>query len=115
MADPNDRIVSSLVHKFGQREEGELGELIAEIQQRQIGAPVGEFFVFIDEAHRTQSGKLARAMRQILPDAMFVGFTGTPLLRSDKQTSLETFGPYIGNALPVRRGGRGRGGAGPAL
>jgi type I restriction enzyme R subunit len=57
---------------------------------------VGEFFVFIDEAHRTQSGKLARAMRMILPDAIFIGFTGTPLLKSDKQTSLETFGPYIG-------------------
>ena len=32
----------------------------------------------------------------ILPDAMFIGFTGTPLLKSDKETSLETFGPYIG-------------------
>lgn len=35
-------------------------------------------------------------MRQLLPDAVFVGFTGTPLLPSDKQSSLETFGPYIG-------------------
>ena len=57
---------------------------------------MGEFFVFIDEAHRTQSGKLARTMRMILPGAVFYGFTGTPLLRSDKQTSLEVFGPYIG-------------------
>jgi type I restriction enzyme R subunit len=70
--------------------------LISDIQNANIGAPVGEFFVFIDEAHRTQSGKLAKAMRKILPEAMFIGFTGTPLLRSDKGTSLETFGPYIG-------------------
>ncbi len=96
LADPTDRIVCSLVHKFGKREESELGELISEIQSAKIGAPVGDFYVFIDEAHRTQSGKLARAMRKILPSAMFIGFTGTPLLRSDKASSLETFGPYIG-------------------
>lgn len=96
LADPTDRVVCSLVHKFGKREETELAEMISEIQASQIGAPVGDFYVFIDEAHRTQSGKLARAMRQILPAAMFIGFTGTPLLRSDKETSLETFGPYIG-------------------
>lgn len=96
LADPKERVVSSLVHKFGRREEDELGAMIADIQRGQIGAPVGEFFVFIDEAHRTQSGKLARAMRMILPDAVFIGFTGTPLLKTDKHTSLETFGPYIG-------------------
>lgn len=96
LANPADRVVCSLVHKFGKREEGEMEALIADIQKANIGAPVGDFYVFIDEAHRTQSGKLARAMRQILPDAMFVGFTGTPLLQSDKGTSLETFGPYIG-------------------
>ncbi len=96
LADPTDRVICSLVHKFGKKEEGELESLISDMQSANIGAPKGEFFVFIDEAHRTQSGKLARAMRQVLPEAMFIGFTGTPLLRSDKGTSLETFGPYIG-------------------
>ncbi|MCW3783218.1 type I restriction endonuclease subunit R [Defluviimonas salinarum] len=96
LADPKDRIVCSLVHKFGKREESEMEALISDIQNAKIGAPVGDFHVFIDEAHRTQSGKLAKAMRQVLPDAVFIGFTGTPLLRSDKETSLETFGPYIG-------------------
>ncbi|WP_417679448.1 type I restriction endonuclease subunit R [Roseibium sp.] len=96
LADPTDRIVCSLVHKFGKREETEMEELISDIRSAKIGAPVGDFYIFIDEAHRTQSGKLAKAMRQVLPEAMFIGFTGTPLLRSDKATSLETFGPYIG-------------------
>lgn len=96
LADPKDRVVCSLVHKFGKREQGEMADLISDIQSAKIGAPVGDFFVFIDEAHRTQSGTLARAMRQVLPEAMFIGFTGTPLLRSDKSTSLEIFGPYIG-------------------
>ena len=112
LADPTDRIVCSLVHKFGKREETDMAEMIAEIQASKIGAPVGDFFVFIDEAHRTQSGKLAHAMRQVLRHAMFIGFTGTPLIRSEKQTSLETFGPYR-QALPVRRGRRGWRGLGP--
>jgi type I restriction enzyme R subunit len=51
--------------------------------------------VFVDECHRTQSGKLHDAMKTILPNALFIGFTGTPLLKKDKQTSLEVFGTYI--------------------
>ncbi|QCO54439.1 hypothetical protein EOK75_00550 [Pseudorhodobacter turbinis] len=81
LADPTDRVICSLVHKLGKREEGEMEGLISDIQNANIGAPVGESFVFIDEAHRTQSGKLANAMRKVLPEAMFVGFTGTPLLK----------------------------------
>src|SRR5205814_8048934 len=55
----------------------------------------GDIFVFVDECHRTQSGKLHDAMKAILPGAMFIGFTGTPLLKKDKKKSLEVFGPYI--------------------
>ena len=56
---------------------------------------VGELFVFVDECHRTQSGKLQRTMKALMPGAVFIGFTGTPLLKQDKQTSLEVFGGYI--------------------
>ena len=49
----------------------------------------------MDECHRTQSGKLHDAMKALLPNAMLIGFTGTPLLKSDKRRSIETFGPYI--------------------
>ena len=55
----------------------------------------GNLFVFVDECHRTQSGDLHQAMKGILPTAMFIGFTGTPLLKTDKQKSIEIFGPYI--------------------
>jgi type I restriction enzyme R subunit len=55
----------------------------------------GNLFVFVDECHRIQSGKLHEAMKQILPDATLIGFTGTPLLKQDKKKSVETFGPYI--------------------
>ncbi|MEA3187140.1 MAG: type restriction enzyme subunit, partial [Chthoniobacter sp.] len=49
----------------------------------------------MDECHRTQSGELNKAMKAILPNAMFIGFTGTPLLKADKQRSIEVFGGYI--------------------
>jgi hypothetical protein len=55
----------------------------------------GDIYVFVDECHRTQSGKLHKAMKAILPDAMFIGFTGTPLLKKDKATSLETYSAPI--------------------
>lgn len=51
--------------------------------------------MLVDECHRTQSGKLHEAMKAILPEAMFIGFTGTPLMKKDKKKSLEVFGPYI--------------------
>ena len=56
---------------------------------------VGEVFVFVDECHRTQSGTLHRVMKAIMPNAVFIGFTGTPLLTKDRKTSLEVFGNYI--------------------
>ena len=57
--------------------------------------PKGDLYVFVDECHRTQSGDLHEAMKAILPNAVFIGFTGTPLLKADKQKSIEVFGRYI--------------------
>ena len=99
---PNEWLICSLVHKFG-RGEGESADsaatdaYVAEIQN---SIPTdfcakGNLFVFVDECHRTQSGKLHKAMKAILPDALFIGFTGTPLLKKDKQKSVEIFGRYI--------------------
>ncbi len=48
----------------------------------QLPRQVGDIFVFVDECHRTQSGKLHDAMKALLPGAMLIGFTGTPLLKS---------------------------------
>ncbi len=55
----------------------------------------GDIHVFVDECHRTQSGDLHKAMKALLPNAIFIGFTGTPLLKADKQKSIEVFGRYI--------------------
>jgi type I restriction enzyme R subunit len=92
-------LVCSLIHKFGSREDDDEdpSAFIAEIRAaaRAGFRPKGQLFVFVDECHRTQSGKLHDAMEALLPGAVFVGFTGTPLLRADKARSIEVFGRYI--------------------
>ena len=95
-------LICSLVHKFrgsddeAARDEAE-GDFIEELNAKlpKDFRAKGNLFVFVDEAHRTQSGKMHEAMKQLLPGAMFIGFTGTPLLKADKATSIETFGSFI--------------------
>ncbi len=98
-------LICSLVHKFrgddsgGENGDGDTGgdEFIAELHSRLPAgfSAKGNLFVFVDEAHRTQSGKLHDAMKALLPGAMFIGFTGTPLLKVDKGSSLGKFGSFI--------------------
>ena len=88
------RLLCSLVHKFGRRDVDNLDDFIKGLEA-QPSATVGEVFVFVDECHRTQSGRLHRVMKAMMPNAIFIGFTGTPLLKKDKLTSLEVFGGYI--------------------
>lgn len=97
----NPWLICSLVHKFGRQSDSEndaaTDEFIEELKQslpKDFKAK-GDLFVLVDECHRTQSGKLHEAMKSILPEAMFVGFTGTPLMKKDKKKSIEVFGSYI--------------------
>lgn len=93
-------LLCSLVHKFGR--VGATGELnvddyLADIKKnlpRDFSAK-GKLFVFVDECHRTHTGKLHEAMKELLPSATFIGFTGTPLLKIDKSNSQATWGSYI--------------------
>ncbi len=88
------RLLCSLVHKFGKKDVDNFEQFIRELEAQPCQT-VGEIFVFVDECHRTESGKLNRVMKAMLPNAVFIGFTGTPLLKKDKQTSSEVFGGYI--------------------
>ena len=93
-------LVASLIHKFGTRDEPSAQDIEAYVNEIKDSLPKGfrakgEIFVFVDECHRTQSGKLHQAMKALLPGATLIGFTGTPLLKQDKRRSIETFGPYI--------------------
>ena len=80
---PAPRLLCALLHKF----EPDL----------QAPAPRlhGRFYVFVDECHRTQGGDMNRQMKRWLNEAIFIGFTGTPLLRRDRQTTNEVFGSFI--------------------
>ncbi len=90
-------LICSLLHKFSGSNSDHTDQFIQDLQTQlpKNFAPKGNLFVFVDECHRTQSGKLHSAMKSILPNAIFIGFTGTPLLKKDKQKSIEIFGSYI--------------------
>lgn len=95
-------LICSLVHKFRGGDDDQALDDSSEDFIAELNAKIpkdfkakGNLFVFVDEAHRTQSGKMHTAMKQLLPEAMFIGFTGTPLLKADKATSIETFGSFI--------------------
>lgn len=81
---PSPRLICALIHKFDTTELK--------------GPPprvTGRFYVFVDECHRTQGGDMNKQMKRWLEGAIFVGFTGTPLLRKDRETTREIFGTYI--------------------
>ena len=93
-------LICSLIHKFGASEEMSDKDIETYLGEIRKSLPKdfyakGKIFVFVDECHRTQSGKLHGAMKELLPGATLIGFTGTPLLKGDKKRSIETFGPYI--------------------
>ena len=94
-------LIASLIHKFvGKEEDEQLGDIQGFIAEMKRNLPAdfkarGDIYVFVDECHRTQSGELNKAMKALLPNALFIGFTGTPLLKADKQKSIEIFGRYI--------------------
>ncbi|MEZ6081218.1 MAG: DEAD/DEAH box helicase family protein [Pirellulaceae bacterium] len=79
----NHRFVFSLIHKFNQ-----------DVDPSEPYSTRDDIIVVSDEAHRTQAGKLARNMRLALPNASFIGFTGTPLFKHDSLTT-RIFGSYV--------------------
>jgi len=78
------RYVFTLIHKFNTRD----GAAYPKLSDRR------DIIVITDEAHRTQYDTLALNMRNALPNAAFLGFTGTPLMAGEERTR-EVFGDYI--------------------
>lgn len=60
--------------------------------------------VLVDESHRSQGGLLHDFLCDCLPDAKKIGFTGTPLMKSEKESTFHQFGPIIGNAYKFEDG-----------
>jgi type I restriction enzyme, R subunit len=90
---PSPRITSraEFVAKLGATTPRLLCALIHKFDPADLNGPPphvhGRFYVFVDECHRTQGGEMNKQMKRWLENAIFIGFTGTPLLRKDKQTT----------------------------
>ena len=100
LSQPKPRLLCSLIHKFGMQDDktAQSDQEFEKYLQKLKDSPsktVGDVFVLVDECHRTQSGRLHRLMKATMPEATFIGFTGTPLLKKDQKTSHEVFGSYI--------------------
>ena len=80
-----ERYIFTLIHKFST----ERGELMPVLSDRR------DIIVITDEAHRSQYDQLAANMRRALPNAAFIGFTGTPLIAGQEQRTREVFGDYV--------------------
>lgn len=95
----DESIICSLIHKYGHNAGKDIDiDLYIKELEKSLGRDFeakGNIIAFIDECHRTNSGRLHRAVRTLMPNATIIGFTGTPLLKKDKQTSREIFGEYI--------------------
>ena len=105
-----DRFVCSLIHKAGSAFRGlQSGEddyegenledfankVSSEVKAIKDFSPKGKIIVFIDECHRTQAGELHKAMKQLLPNSLIIGFTGTPIFKNDKALTIRIFGEPI--------------------
>lgn len=103
-------LLCTLIHKFGKKNvegKGDMAGVKYEIPLEKYLEDIvarlpqgfkakGNIFVFIDECHRTQGGYLHEAMKTIMGnDVMMIGFTGTPLLHTQKKDTWQTFGPLI--------------------
>lgn len=83
VSEKNSGIITTLIHKF---------DKAYAIKKYQDDSP--DIFMLVDESHRTQFGSFSARMRQIFPRACYLGFTGTPLLKKDKN-SFTKFGEMI--------------------
>ncbi|NML27730.1 HsdR family type I site-specific deoxyribonuclease [Zoogloea sp. G-4-1-14] len=84
LAATTPRLLCALIHKFDVADLKGPGPTVH-----------GRFYVFVDECHRTQGGDMNKQMKRWLESAIFIGFTGTPLLRKDKPMTRDVFGTYI--------------------
>lgn len=84
LLDSDDHIVTTIINKF-------------EAAVKQVKKPFtsADIFVLIDEGHRTQYGNFNTSMQRVFPNACFLAFTGTPLMKKEKSTA-NKFGGYIG-------------------
>ena len=87
LEDNSDAIITTIINKFE-----------AAVKNNKKPFTSSDIFVLIDEGHRTQYGTFNVSMQRVFPNACFLAFTGTPLMKKEKSTASK-FGGYIGKAL----------------
>ena len=87
----DQRVVFTLVQKF-----------LSAIRHKECHNPSENLLVLVDEGHRSHGGENHQRMRKALPRAGYIAFTGTPLLKKDREETVETFGPIV-HAYTMRR------------
>jgi len=85
------RVVFTLVQKF-----------LSAIKYKECYNPGQNLLVLVDEGHRSHGGENHQRMRKALPNAGYIAFTGTPLLKKDREETVDTFGPIV-HAYTMRR------------
>ena len=89
LKDPSDAVITTIINKFE-----------AAVRQQKEGFPSSEIFVLIDEGHRSQYGTFNVKMQKTFPNACFIAFTGTPLMKKEKSTASK-FGGIIGDPYTI--------------
>ncbi len=84
-------VVTTIINKFDKA-----------LNVRNYTEPSDNIFLLVDEAHRTQFKNLNARMRQMLPNASYIGFTGTPLMKKEKN-NFKKFGGLIGPSYTIRQ------------
>lgn len=90
LEDSNDAIITTIINKFE-----------SAVKNNKKPFTSSDIFVLIDEGHRTQYGSFNVSMQRVFPNACFLAFTGTPLMKKEKSTA-NKFGGYIGKAYTVK-------------
>lgn len=86
-----ERVIFTLVQKF-----------LSAIKHKECYNPSANLLVLVDEGHRSHGGENHQRMRKALPHAGYIAFTGTPLLKKDREETVDTFGPIV-HAYTMRR------------
>lgn len=91
IADNGVEVITTIIDKFD-----------AALSRKDFQNDSADIFVLVDESHRSQYGSMHAKMRKVLPKACYIGFTGTPLTRTDKSTA-KKFGGFILPNYPIEQ------------
>lgn len=91
IADNKETIITTVINKFQ-----------AALRKKKVIDNSKNIFVLVDESHRSQYGSANALMQKVFPNACYIGFTGTPLMKKEKSTAVK-FGGIIGTPYTINQ------------